>query len=70
MQIMGGGKGGKKEKNDQALKNAQPHMLNVNGIVYIRTVSSYRFLSALMNQNYRISANSCRDNYSFFEACV
>ena len=35
MQIMGGGKGEKREKNDQALKNAQPHMLNVNGIIYI-----------------------------------
>ena len=39
---MGGGKGEKREKNDQALKNAQPHMLNVNGIIYIGTVRSYR----------------------------
>ena len=35
MQVMGGGKGEKREKNDQALKNAQTHMLNVNGIMYM-----------------------------------
>ena len=32
------GKGGKKEKNDQALKNAQAHMLNVNGITIYRKI--------------------------------
>ena len=35
----GWGKRGKKEKNDQALKNAQSHVLNVNGMIYIRQIS-------------------------------